>query len=168
MKKNEFEPADSLHKNWQNYANKHDTNKDVDVLAKLLSTSLITRNEEEVLDALYDSALAVVDATPQLTSEQKTSAQYYFSYNLCTCDECQKTCGAHINKKGQIRISKNFFQNTQNQQTSAPDAFLEIMYTIVHQMLHGIFPELDEETTAEKTEQIWESGMNELKQELAQ
>jgi hypothetical protein len=34
--------------------------------------------------------------------------------------------------------------------------------------LHGIFPELDEETIVEKTEQLWKSGMNELKQELAQ
>jgi hypothetical protein len=39
------------------------------------------------------------------------------------------------------------------------------MFTILHQMLHGIFPELDEETIVEKTEQAWKSGMSELAKE---
>jgi hypothetical protein len=32
-------------------------------------------------------------------------------------------------------------------------------------MLHGIFPELDEETIVEKTEQTWKSGIAELAKE---
>ena len=36
------------------------------------------------------------------------------------------------------------------------------MYTIAHQILHGIFPELDEEAISEKAERVWRSGMNEL------
>ena len=43
-----------------------------------------------------------------------------------------------------------------------PTALLELMYTIAHQILHAIFPELDEETINEKAEQMWRSGMNEL------
>jgi hypothetical protein len=39
------------------------------------------------------------------------------------------------------------------------------MYTILHQLLHGIFPELDEETIKEKTEQAWKSGIAELTKE---
>jgi len=32
-------------------------------------------------------------------------------------------------------------------------------------MLHGIFPELDEETITEKTEHIWKSGIDKLAKE---
>lgn len=32
-------------------------------------------------------------------------------------------------------------------------------------MLHGIFPELDEETITEKTEQAWKTGIAELAKE---
>jgi hypothetical protein len=99
----EFEPADSLHRNWINYTNKHNVNEDIEALSQLLNSSHVARNEEEVLDALYDSTLAVLDSTPQLDSEQKTRA-LYFSYGLCSCKECQEECGAHINRKGQIRI----------------------------------------------------------------
>lgn len=105
--------------------------------------------------------MAVLDSTPQLDPEQKTRAQY-FTYNLCTCDKCQSTCGAHINKKGQIRISQKYFHNTLTQETPSPIALLELMYTIAHQILHGIFPELDEESINKKVEQMWRSGMNDL------
>jgi len=39
------------------------------------------------------------------------------------------------------------------------------MYTILHQLLHGIFSELDEEKIVEKTEQAWKSGMSNLAKE---
>lgn len=42
---------------------------------------------------------------------------------------------------------------------------LELMYTLVHQLLHGIFPELDEEAVNKETEQIWKSGITELVKE---
>jgi hypothetical protein len=162
----EFEPADSLHRNWINYSKKHNVNEDIEALSQLLNVSHVTRNEKEVLDALYDSTLAVLDSAIQLDSEQKTRA-LYFSYDLCSCKACQKECGAHINRKGQIRISKNFFYNTLNQETPPPIGLLELMYTILHQLLHGIFPEHNEETINEKTEQAWKSGITELaKQKL--
>lgn len=129
-----------------------------------MDSSQIARNEEEIFDALYDSTLAVLDSTPYLDSEQKTRA-LYFSHNLCTCEECKKECGAHINKKGQIRISKKFFQGTLNQKTSLPIGLLEVMYTILHQLLHGIFTELDEEAINEKAEEAWKSGMTEVAKE---
>jgi hypothetical protein len=129
-----------------------------------LDSSQIARSDEEIFDALYDSTLAVLDSTPHLDSEQKTRA-LYFSHNLCTCEACKKECGAHINKKGQIRISKKFFQGTLKQKTSSPIGLLELMYTILHQLLHGIFPELDEETINEKAEQAWKSGMMEIAKE---
>ena len=161
-KRVEFEPAGSLHKNWLNYSKKHNVNEDIETLYQLLNTSYIARNEEEILDTLYDSTLAVLDSTPQLDTKQKTRA-LYFSYNLCSCKACQKDCGAHINKKGQIRISKKFFQNTLK--SPPPAGLLELMYTLLHQLLHGIFPELDEETINEKTEQAWKSGMAQLAKE---
>jgi hypothetical protein len=136
------------------------------VLSQLLNASHITLNQEEILDTLYDSVLAVLDSTTQLDTEQKTRAQY-FSYNLCSCKECRKECGAHINKKGQIRISKKFFRNTLNQETPQPIMLLELMYSLFHQLLHGIFPEYNEETINEKTEQAWKNGITELaKQKL--
>jgi hypothetical protein len=163
-KKSEFESTEFLHKNWLNYTKKHNISKDIEALYRLLNSSQIARNEEEILDALYDSAVAVLDSAPQLNPEQKTRA-LYFSYNLCTCNECQKDCGAHINRKGQIRISKKYFNGAMNQETPSPAGFLELMYTILYQLLHGIFPEFDEETINEKTEQVWKSGMSELVKE---
>ena len=124
--------------------------------------SPITRTQEQIFDAIYNATLVVLESTPHLDSEQKTRA-LYFSYNLCLCDACQKECGAHINKKGQIRISQKFFQNSL--QYPLPSGLLEIMYSIFHQMLHGIFPESEEKTIIEKTEQAWKSGMTELAKE---
>jgi len=162
-KKLEFEPVDFLHKNWLDYSTKHDISRDIEPLYPLLNDSApITRTQEQIFDALYNATLVVLESTPQLDSEQKTRA-LYLSYNLCLCDACQKECGAHINKKGQIRISQKFFQN--NLQSPPPAGLLELMFTILHQMLHGIFPELDEETIVEKTEQAWKSGMSELAKE---
>jgi hypothetical protein len=162
-KKLEFEPVDFLHKNWLDYSSKHDINKDIDPFYPLLNDpSPITRTPEQIFDALYNATLVVLESMPQLDSEQKTRA-LYFSYNLCSCDACQKECGAHINKKGQIRISNKFFQS--NLQSPPPAGLLELMFTILHQMLHGIFPELDEETILDKTEQSWKSGMAELAKE---
>jgi hypothetical protein len=163
-KKIEFESAESLHKNWLKYTKKLDINQDIEALYRLLDSSQVARNEEEILDALYDSAVAVLDSAPQLDPEQKTRA-LYFSYNLCTCKECQKDCGAHINRKGQIRISKKYFNSALNQEAPSPAGLLELMYTLIHQLMHGIFPELDEETINEKTEQVWKSGMTELVKE---
>ena len=42
---------------------------------------------------------------------------------------------------------------------------LEIMYTIVHQLLHGIFPEIDKTTINKKTDEVWNSGITELANE---
>jgi hypothetical protein len=159
-KKVELETADSLHKNWLNHTKKHAVNADIKTIYRLLNASHIARNDKEILDTLYDSALMILESTPQLDNKQKTHA-LYFSYNLCSCEACQKECGAHINKKGQIRISEKFFHDTLNQETKPPAA-LELMYTLMHQILHGIFPELDEETITEKTEQAWNSGIIEL------
>ena len=162
LKKVEFEAADFLHKKWEDYSKKYDINEDIESLYKLVEdNSSIARNETEVLATLYDSALVVLDSTPQLDNEQKTRASY-FSYNLCSCEACQNECGAHINKKGQMRISHKFFLDTLNQNVSPAIGVLELMYTILHELLHGIFPELDEETIIEKTEQAWKSGMIEL------
>ena len=162
IKKGEFETAKSLHNNWLNYSKKHNINKDLNIVYRLLESSQIARNDEEILDILYDSALAVLESTAQLDIEEKTRALYHFSYNLCMCEECQKDCGAHINRKGQIRISKKYFDGSLNQETSPPLGLLELMYTIIHQLLHGIFPELDEEAIKKRTEQTWESGITEL------
>ena len=162
-KKLEFEPVDFLHKNWLDYNCKHDINRDIEPLYPLLNDpSNLMRTPEQIFDALYSAALMVLESTPQLESEQKTRA-LYFSYNLCSCGECQKECGAHINKKGQIRISEKFFQN--NMQAPPPSGIVELIYTILHQMLHGIFPELDEETIIEKTEQTWKTGITALAKE---
>ena len=163
--KNEFETAESLHNNWLNYTKKHNIDKDTKAVYRLLDSSQIARSDEEVLDILYDAALAVLDSTPQLDSELKIRALYHFSCNLCTCEECQKEAGAHTNRKGQIRISKKYFDAALSQEAPPPMGLLEIMYTIVHQLLHGIFAELDETAVNEKTEEAWKSGITELAKE---
>jgi hypothetical protein len=162
-KKFEFEPVEFLHKNWLDYSSKHDINKDIKPLYPLLNDpSPITRTPEQIFDALYNATLVILESTPQLDSEQKTRG-LYLSYNLCSCDACQKECGAHINKKGQIRVSQKLFHN--NLQSPPPSGLLELMFTVLHQMLHGVFPELDEEPIVEKTEQVWKSGIAELAKE---
>jgi hypothetical protein len=113
------------------------------------------------LDALYDVTLLILEST-NLTEEEKTRA-LYLQINLCECNECQKEFASHINKKGQIRISKKYFKNTLK--NIPPAGFLEIMYTILHQILHGIFPKLNKEKIIKKTEKIWKEGISELKKE---
>lgn len=120
------------------------------------------RTESQVLDAIYNATLVILESAPQLEIEQKTRA-IYFQYNLCSCEACQKESAAHINKKGQIRISQKYFQNTLK--STPPAGILEIMFTIIHQILHGIFPRLDEEIITKKTEQTWNNGIMELSKE---
>lgn len=164
-KKAEFEPADMLHKQWLDFSKRHDVNKDIKILSRILNDpSYIARNEQEILNTLFDATLIILDSTPELNKEQKTRAQYY-SYNLCQCDACQKDCGAHINKKGQIRISKKAFQNTLKQSGSSPPGLLELMFIILYEILSGVFFELDGEAIAERTEKVWKSGMNVLAQD---
>jgi hypothetical protein len=160
-KKDEFESAYSLHKNWLNFKKKYNMHEDIETLSQLFYSSQVTRTEEEILDLLWDLVLSVLDSEKQLDIEQKTRATY-FSYNLCSCQACQEECGAHMNKKGQIRISKKFFHSILNQKTHLPIQLLELMYIILHQILHGIFPEYKEETIIEKSEQTWKSGIIEL------
>jgi len=165
VKKVEYEAADFLHKKWLDFSKKYDIKEDIEALFKLVEgSSGIARNETEVLDTVYDSALIVLDSTLELNNKQKVRASY-FSYNLCSCEACQSACGAHINKKGQIRIAHKFFLDALNQKTSSAIGVLELMYTILHELLHGILPGLNEESIIEKTEQVWKSGMRELTKE---
>ncbi|MEJ2241049.1 MAG: hypothetical protein P8Y18_02760 [Candidatus Bathyarchaeota archaeon] len=164
-KKTEFISTNFLHTNWLDLIKEIDISKNIEVLSRLLSnSSYIPRTNEEILDNLYDATLAILDTSPKLNREEKTRAQY-FSYNLCSCDECQKECAAHINKKGQIRISKKVFINTLKQTGSSPPGLLELMYIILFEMLSGIFIELDRKTLANTAQDVWKSGMTELNKE---
>jgi len=165
-KKLEFEPVDLLHSNWLDYSNKHDITKESETLIPLLNdSSAMMRTQTQILDALYNAAVTILESSPELDQEQKTRA-LYLQYNLCECDACQKDCATHINKKGQIRISQQFFQDTL--QFPPPAGIMEVMYTIFHQILHGIFPELDEDIIVKKNQQVWNSGMTELMKEKFQ
>ncbi|HER54553.1 MAG TPA: hypothetical protein ENO13_01490 [Candidatus Bathyarchaeota archaeon] len=159
-KKLEFEPVDVLHRNWLDYSKNHDINKESETLIPLLNdSSAVMRTQTQILDAIYNATITVLESTPDLDTEEKTRA-LYLQYNLCECDACQKDYATHINKKGQIRISQKFFQNTL--QSPPPAGIMEVMFTVFHQILHGVFPELDEEAITKKTHQVWNSGMNEL------
>jgi hypothetical protein len=159
-KKNFFELAGSLHNNWISYTKKYNITKEIEPLLPLLNDpSGFSRTETQILDAFYNAALTVLESTPELGVEQKTRA-LYFNYNLCDCDSCNKEVGTHINKKGQIRISKKFFQEKLNSQP--PYGLVEIMYTLFHQILHGLFPNLEEYEVVEKTERFWKMGLTEL------
>jgi hypothetical protein len=160
MTKANFEAADFLHKQWEEYTNRHEISKDIEALIKLVEDNTgIARNETEVLATVYDSALVVLDSTPMLDNGEKARASY-FSYSLLS--EAGQDFGAYINKKGEVRIGHKFFLDILNQKTSPAIGVLELMYTIMHEFLHGIFPELDEEAIIEKTEKVWTSGMTEL------
>jgi hypothetical protein len=159
MTKANFEAADFLHKQWRLYSDKYDISKDIEALIKLVEDNTgIARNEKEVLATVYDSALVVLDSTPILDKEEKARASY-FSYSLSEADQ---EFGAFINKKGEVRIGHKFFFDTLNKKTSPAIGVLELMYTILHELLHGVFPELDEDVIIKKTEKVWTSGMKEL------
>lgn len=161
-KKTEFISADSLHMNWIDLTREYDISKNIEVLSKLLANSSdIARTNEEILDTLFDATIVLLDSSPKLNKEEKTRA-LYFSYNLCSCDDCQREFAAHINKKGQIRISKKVFLNILKQTGSSPPGLLELMYIILFEMLSGIFVEFDRNTLVNKTQEIWKSGMVEL------
>lgn len=127
----------------------------------LANSSYLARTNEEILDNLYDATLVILDSSPELNKEEKTRAQY-FSYNLCSCNECQKDCAAHINKKGQIRISKKVFLNILHKTGSSPIGLLELMYILLFEMLSGIFIEFDKQNLSKKIQDIWKSGMSDL------
>ena len=60
MTRANFEAADFLHRQWEEYSNKHDISKDIEALIKLVEDNTgIARNETEVLATVYDSALVV-------------------------------------------------------------------------------------------------------------
>jgi hypothetical protein len=162
MSEKRYETVEFIHKQWEDYIKKHDVSKDVEALIKLVEDNTgIARNESEVLATVYDSALVVLDSSPLLDEEEKTRASY-FSYALCTSETCKKDCAAYMNKKGQVRMSHQFFLDILNQKGSPAFGVLELMYTILHEFMHGIFPELTEDEIVEKTEQTWISGMSEL------
>ena len=127
----------------------------------MANSSYIARTNEEILDTLYDATLIILDSSPKLNREEKTRAQY-FSYNLCSCDECQKQRAAHINKKGQIRISKKVFTKILKQTGPSPPGLLELMYVILLEMLNGIFIELDRKALTNMAQEIWKSGITDL------
>ena len=157
-----FEKNESIHERWVEYQEKHNLDEDIEVLLFLLKDfSNIARDEKEILAILFDAILMVLDSAKLLNNEQKTHALYLF-YNLCSCEACQKDLGAHINKKGQIRISKKLFLKILNQRKPLPISLLELMYTLLHELLHGIFPEFDERIIVKKTEQVWNSGMSNI------
>ena len=162
-KKLEYEPVDFLHSNWLAYSKEHDINKESEALIPLLNdSSPVIRTQTQILDAIYNAAVTILESTTELSGEEKTRA-LYLQYNLCECEACQKDCASHINKKGQIRISQQFFQNTL--QSPPPAGIMEIMYAILHQILHGVFPELDEDEITKKTQKTWNSGLIELAKE---
>lgn len=162
MKNRDYETAEFLHMIWEDYSNNHDINKDIEALIKLVENNTgIARNETEVLATVYDSALVVLDSSQNIDEEEKTRASY-FSYNLYSPETNESDFGAHINKKGQIRLSHSYFLETLNQKTSPAFGVLELMYTIIHELLHGIFPDLIEEVITKKTEEVWKSGMEEF------
>ena len=163
MKKNSFESSESLHKTWLSYVKKYDVVGEVEPLLPLLNDPLaFSRTETQILDAFYNAALIVLEASPELEPEQKTRA-LYFSYNLCICDLCKKEYGSHINKKGQIRISKKFFQDKLN--SPPPFGLIELIYVLFHQILHGIFPDIKEDLMVKMTEEVWKSGITKLSTE---
>ena len=162
MKNRNYETAEFLHRVWEEYSNKHDINKDIEALIKLVENSTgIARNETEVLATVYDSALVVLDSSQKIDEEERTRASY-FSYSLYSPDMNEPDFGARINKKGQIQLDHSFFLETLNQKTSPAFGVLELMYTIIHELLHGIFPDFDEEAITKKAEEVWKSGMEEL------
>ena len=162
MKNKDYETVEFLHMIWEDYSTKHDINKDIEALIKLVENNTgIARNETEVLATVYDSALVVLDSSKNIDEEEKTRASY-FSYSLYSDETNKPDFGANINKKGQILLAHNYFLETLNQKSSPAFGVLELMYTIIHALLHGIFPDLNEKAITEKTEEVWKSGMEEF------
>ena len=58
VSKGGFETGEFLHKQWEEYTKKHDINKDIEALIKLVEGNTgIARDETEVLATVYDLSL---------------------------------------------------------------------------------------------------------------
>ena len=88
--------------------------------------------------------------------------------NLKTLKAVASACGINLSSLDGGNMPKNVrgyhevFNGARNIYYRDDDTISGIENTILHEFIHGIFPDLSEEEIVEKTEQTWTSGMSEL------
>lgn len=117
--------------------------------------------DTKLLDLIYNAATCYVPSD-ELTEEQKERFDN-ITYRWCNCRRCKKALkisgktikpqyAGHCNKKTlQICLSKSNLKEFIELPYSM--FLLQLIATAVHEIIHALFPEFDEEQTIHKT---WE------------
>ena len=108
-------------------------------------------SQEAVFELIYNAATCFVP-TNELTDEQLDKLND-ITYRGCRCRLCREGgIAGHANKlECKIRWSKPFFKDLITQRVSMHYTLFEAIDTMLHETIHILFPEYDEEQTKQKT-----------------
>lgn len=125
--------------------------------------------DSKFLDLVYDAATSYIPQD-EINDFQKEKLDN-LSYRWCNCHWCKTELriedeivrhqweGHAHREKNEIRISRTVFDPADEAQIP----LTELIHTILHEIVHILFPEYDEDKTEEKTRQwlrksIWSQG----------
>lgn len=108
-------------------------------------------SQEAVFELIYDAATCFIP-TNELTVEQLDKLDN-ITFRECRCQHCRKDgwIGHADKKRREISWSKPFFSVLLTQKMSMGATLFEAVGTILHEIIHTLFPEYDEEQTRQKT-----------------
>jgi len=108
-------------------------------------------SQEAVFTLIYNAAKCFVP-TNELSEEQLERLDS-ITIRSCRCRHCRKNHYlGHVTKgKSEISWSKPFFSELLTEKLSMDATLLEAIGTVLHEIIHILFPEYDEEQTKRKT-----------------
>lgn len=108
-------------------------------------------SQEAVFELIYNAATCFIP-TNELTEEQLDKLDN-ITYDGCTCRLCRgdNAVGHADRKRLKICWSKPFFSVLLTQKMSMSATLFEAVDTILHEIIHILFPDYDEEQTRQKT-----------------
>jgi hypothetical protein len=163
MKKIEFELTDGVYERWLEYKRKNSFQADIGALYKLLETSPpIAYTEKDILSIVYSAVWTIVGSAMTLT-EEMGEIEDTLEIALCSCEECQKgKYAAHLNNFRFINVSRKRFVTMLQPNFRISVGLIDLMDSILHEVLHAIFPKLSEQEIIQKTQQVWLKGVENL------
>lgn len=108
-------------------------------------------SQEAVFALIYNAATCFIP-TNELTEEQLDKLDN-ITYHGCTCRLCRKDkVLGHANRmRLQIGWSKPFFSVLLTQKMLMATTLFEAVGTVLHEIIHILFPDYDEKQTRQKT-----------------
>jgi hypothetical protein len=118
-----------------------------------MSLKRLERNmvsQEAIFTLIYNAATCFIP-TKELTSEQLEKLDN-ITIRGCTCRLCRGKHLGHANSKRlEIGWSKPFFSELVTQKLSMNATLFEAVGTVLHEIIHILFPQYDEEETRKQT-----------------